>query len=69
MVAPKNSAVRFAASELASLMLTAFVSYRVIDRLVGGRALVTVTSLLTLYVVPQLSQYEIAKVMSLVPDL
>jgi hypothetical protein len=55
--------------ELASLMLTAFVSYRVIDRLVGGRALVTVTSLLTLYVVPQLSQYEIAKVMSLVPDL
>jgi hypothetical protein len=55
--------------ELASLMLTAFVSYRIIDMMVGGRALVTIASLLTLYVVPQLSQYEIAKVLSLMPDL
>lgn len=55
--------------ELASLLLTAFLSYRIIDIMVGGRALVTITSLLTLYVVPQLSQYEIAKVLSLIPDL
>ncbi|RYG86743.1 hypothetical protein EON77_03275, partial [bacterium] len=55
--------------ELASLLLTAFLSYRIIDMMVGGRALVTITSLLTLYVVPQLSQYEIAKVLSLIPDL
>lgn len=55
--------------EFASLLLTAFLSYRVIERIVGGRALVTVTSLLTLYIVPQLSQYEIAKVLSLVPGL
>jgi hypothetical protein len=55
--------------EFVALLLTAFLSYRVIDRLVGGRALVTITALLTLYVVPQLVQYEIAQAMSLIPDL
>ena len=55
--------------EFLSLLLTAFLSYRVIDRLVGGRALVTVTSLLTLYIIPQLSQYKIAQALSLLPGL
>jgi hypothetical protein len=55
--------------EFFALLLTAFLSYRVIDRLVGGRALVTVTALLTLYVIPQLSQFKIAEAIGLLPDL
>ena len=55
--------------EFFALLLTAFLSYRVIDRLVGGRALVTVTALLTLYVIPQLSQFKIAQAIGLLPDL
>jgi hypothetical protein len=64
-----GSAVFTESFEFASLLLTAFLSYRIIDRIVGGSALVTVTSLLTLYVVPQLSQYKIAQALALLPDL
>ena len=35
---------------------------------VGGSALVTVTALMTLYVIPQLSQYKIAQAVSLLPS-
>ncbi|CAN7551803.1 hypothetical protein [Rhizobium sp. LjRoot254] len=64
-----GSAVLTESAQFASLLLTAFLSYRIIDRIVGGSALVTATSLLTLYVVPQLSQYKIAQALALLPDL
>lgn len=57
-----------ASMDFLARILTIFLCYRVIDRLVGGSTLVSITALLTLYVIPQLSQYKIAQAVSLLPS-
>jgi hypothetical protein len=58
------------ASGIANLIyfsLTVYICTRLINRLVGGNSLITATSVLTLYIVPIVSNYYLFDVISPVP--